>query len=203
MTTKTNIMSLLFAAGLAATSSAAVSSVVYGNLGVNEDAVINNTNTVLTSSVLRAQGFTTGNTALTIQTIKLGLSADTSTNVSVSIYSNISNRPGNLLFTSSSVSVSDQGTYSFSFTGAELLAVTSYWVRPDSDIRWHISGDESSPEELNGSGYAFLGTKQSSNSGSTWSNSSLPYSVSIAAVPEPSSALLGALGMLALVRRRR
>jgi len=194
---------MLCAVGLAATSNAA-SSVVYGNLGANEDGVISNTNTILSTNTLRAQGFTTGSTTLTLQTIKLGLSAGSATNVSVSVYSNNSNKPGTLLFTSSSVSVSSQALYSFSFTGAELQASTSYWVSPNNDISWHINADEASPDELNTSGYAYLGTKQSANAGTTWTNSALPYAVSIsAAVPEPSSALLSALGMLALVRRRR
>jgi MYXO-CTERM domain-containing protein len=202
--TKTNIISMLCATGLMAVSSAASSSVVYGNLGANEAGAISNTNTILTTDVLRSQGFTTGgNSTLELQTIKLGLSADTATNVTVSVYANNTNKPGALLFTSSAVSVSSQALYSFSFTGVNLQEFTDYWVSPSSDVRWHISGDESSPDELNSSGYAFNGTKQSTNGGSSWSNSILPYSVSISAVPEPSSALLGALGMLALVRRRR
>ena len=169
------------------------------------------------STLALAQGFTTGagSPLLTIQSISIGAYASSPGGPrTVSIYSNVGNKPGSPLFTSSATTVTGQSTYAFNFSGANLFAGTSYWVVPDfsTDWSWYLNADQTQPDQLNASGYAYLGTvRQQQSSPGTWSNCSQPYSLSIVAttgVPEldPSSlgsvvALLG--GVLGLLERRR
>lgn len=187
--------------------------IVFGNLGPTGTSTLSETSTPFgpTSFTLAlAQGFTTGTSNLTVQSITLGLSATVPVSRTVSLYSDASLAPSQSLFTSSSVQVGDQNKYTFNFSGADLAPGTSYWIVPQEGSIWYLNSNESQPEALNGSGYAYLGTKRRTTAApGTWSNSSLPqYSVSIEAVPEPSSLVMAGLGigglaMLERTRRRR
>lgn len=181
------------------------SNVVYGNLGAFGTDSIGSTNTdfgpASASVSALAQGFTTGTANLTLQSVTLGVFATSLGDVprNVSIYSSTANAPGTALFTSESTLVGNGGSYDFPFSGATLSPNTNYWVVPDStvDWSWYVNSAETDPTEQNSSGYSFLGTKKVNVSTSTWVNSIFPYSVSITAVPEPSTAALAGLGILA------
>lgn len=78
-------------------------------------------------------------------------------------------------------------------------APNSYWV-------W--SGDSTSPAEQNGSGYSYNGAMATTDGGLTWINTfANQNSISIEAVPEPSTYALLALSAVGLggyvLRRRR
>jgi len=186
--------------------------IVFGNLGPTGTSTLSETSTSFgptLSTLALAQGFTTGTSNLTVQSITLGLSATGTVSRTVSLYSDASLAPSALLFTSSPVQVGDQNKYTFNFSGADLAPGTSYWIVPEAGSRWYLNFNETPPAVLNASGYAYLGTKrQTITSPGTWVNSSLPYSVSIEAVPEPSSLVMAGLGigglaMLERTRRRR
>lgn len=184
--------------------------IVFGNLGATGTAALGDTSTPFGASPLTtlalAQGFTTGTSNLSVQSITLGLSATGTVSRTVSLYSDASLAPNALLFTSSAVNVGEQNKYTFNFSGAGLAPSTNYWIVPEQGSRWYVSFNESQPAVLNGSGYAYLGTKrQTSDNPGTWINSSLPYSVSIEAVPEPSSLVMAGLGIggLAMLERSR
>lgn len=187
--------------------------IVFGNLGASGTAALSDTTTDFgpsaTSTLALAQGFTTGTSNLTVQSITLGLFGATSPNTvsrTVSLYSSVANAPSVSLFTSSAVDVGEQNKYTFNFTGAVLSPNTSYWIVPEQGSSWYLNFDETQPTGLNSSGYSYLGTRRQtiSNPG-TWANSSLPYSVSVEAVPEPSSIVMAGLGAggLAMLERNR
>lgn len=210
------IRSLGVAATLAAVTLCSLNAraeIVFGNLGATGTAALSDTTTDFGPSAIStlalAQGFTTGTSNLTIQSVTLGLfGASTPNTVSrtVALYSNASNAPFESLFTSSAVDVGEQNKYTFNFTGVVLSPNTSYWIVPQQGSSWYLNLDESQPTGLNGSGYSYLGTRRQaiSNPG-IWANSSLPYSVTVEAVPEPSSLVMAGLGVggLALLERSR
>lgn len=197
---------------------APVTDVVFGNLGADGSSGLSSTNTDIgpasAVTLALAQGFTTGtgSTRLQLQSVTLGAFVDGTANRTVSIYSNVSNAPGTALFTSSPTSVSAQNKYTFNFSGANLTAGTNYWVVPDFSVDWSWyteATDSTQPEEQNASGYSYLGTKKmQAASPGTWSNTLLPYSLSVNAVvpvPEPSTYALAAVGLAVagFVRARR
>lgn len=189
--------------------------VVYGNLGSSGTNPLSATNTDyggLEPVISLAQGFTTssGTQSLMVGSVSLGLfNVDTPTARTVSIVPDDGGVPGaSPLFTSAAVNVTTQGLYAFAFTNAQLAASTSYWIVPSAPGSWYLNLDESQPTAQNASGWAYLGTRRiTTTSSGTWANASLPYSVSITAVPEPSAyaiALAGlACGSYSVWRRRR
>ena len=207
------IRSLGVAATLAAVTFCSLNAraeIVFGNLGATGTSTLSDTSTNFSpalSTLALAQGFTTGTSNLTVQSITLGLSATGTVSRMVSLYSDASLAPSALLFTSSAVQVGEQNKYTFNFSGANLSPNTNYWIVPEQGSRWFTNFNESQPAGLNGSGYAYLGTKrQTSANPGTWTDSTLPYSVSVEAVPEPSTIVmagLGGLGLLAMERNRR
>ena len=100
------------------------------------------------------------------------------------------------LSSSSSVTVGTTAVYSFPFSNAALTLGNSYWVVPEGTASWYLASSQ--PAQQNGSGYSFVATLQKNSS--FWSNlaPSNFYSVSINAVPEPSSIGLMAAGTLGL-----
>ena len=184
-----------------AVHAAPLTDVVFGNLGASGTAALSDTNTDFGAAVATkalAQGFTTGasNEFLTLQSIALGLFNDETPNVrTVSIYSNNSGNPGAPLYTSSSQAVTTAGVYTFSFANQQLDPNTTYWIVPEGPASWYINLDETQPTGQNGSGYSYFGTVRSTTGASgPWVSSSLQYSVSIQAVPEPSTYAMAAIG---------
>lgn len=120
----------------------------------------------------------------------------------------MSNAITTIPFVTTSVNINSSGDgnnmYSFALTGADQFAVTSgatYMVK--------IAGTAGG----NGDNLALLDKVDSSfyadgiygfpDGGTTASGRDLLLGINIAPIPEPSSALLGALGLLGLLRRRR
>jgi hypothetical protein len=182
--------------------SIATAEVVFGNLGATGTAALSSTNTDFgptDGTRALAQGFTTGssNDYLTLQSITLGLFDNTSPDLrTVSIYSNNAGSPGTSLFTSSSQAVTTTNKYTFTFANPKLNANTTYWIVPGGPASWYVENGFTNPTEQNGSGYAFVGTRLSTvGTGGPWTSSGLTsYSVSIQAVPEPSTYAMAAIG---------
>jgi hypothetical protein len=194
---------------------AAPSNVVYGNLGAAGTESLSSTSTDFgpTAATTRslAQGFTTGTSNLLLETVMIGAFATSSGTLdrTVSIYSSLSNAPGTALYTSATTGVGTTGKYFFPFSGVTLSPNTNYWVVPDfaQDWTWYLNAAETDPVEQNSSGYSYLGTKRTTALNPAWTTTVLPYSVSIQAVPEPTTFAIAAVGMVAAGamqwRRRR
>lgn len=194
------LLSLTFA-------SIAESAVVYGNLGSSGtnsvgsfNADINGTNPAF------AQGFTASSPRLTVQSVSLWLSG-TSTSASVSIYNATSiappGAPGDPVAVSSSQTIGAKGLYQFNFSGVELVNGTNYWIVPNGTVSWFLAG--AAPTQQNSSGYSFTGALEKPQFG-FWQNAGTnTMSVSINAVPEPSTYALAAIGfgVAGLARWRR
>ncbi|MFM8413941.1 MAG: choice-of-anchor R domain-containing protein [Planctomycetota bacterium] len=196
-------------------SQPARATVVFGNLGAAGTDAISGTNTDFgpgdANERSLAQGFTTGSSSqyLTVTSISMGLFASSTgtENRTVSIFSDSSGVPGSAVFTSAVTPVGNTGTYTFNFSNAVLSPSTSYWVVPQGPASWYLNNSNTAPAGLNSSGYVSIGTKLQ-NTSSQWVNATFPgYTVSVVAVPEPTSvgllAAAGLAGGFALVRRRR
>jgi hypothetical protein len=191
----------------ATVANSAPSNVVYGNLGSSGTGSLSATNTdfgggTLTDPVASlAQGFTTGTSSqyLTLQGVTLGLfSDDTPATRTVSIYTDNAGVPGTSLYTSSSQAVTSTGKYVFTFPNSALSPSTSYWIVPQGPASWYFNDLEDQPTAQNASGWSYLGTKRALTADPTaWINSSGPYSVSVQAVPEPSTYALAGIGIAA------
>jgi MYXO-CTERM domain-containing protein len=212
------------ALGLAALLVAAPSraEVVFGNLNSDNSRNLGSTNTDLGGQIVDdvnwlAQGFNTGAaTLLDLQSITVGLFG---TNVStipltVSIYADSAGNPAATpLFTSAVTQVGTTDKYTFSFTGASLSANTTYWVVPNGGSWYYNAGTPPAPIAHNASGYTYVGGRESLSTGVTPASSvwdvggNNRYSVSITAVPEPSTLTLAGIGLAMVVglevRRRR
>jgi hypothetical protein len=209
------VLSLCLVAG-----SARASQVVFGNLGATGAGAIGGTRTPITSTDWLAQGFTTGasSTFLFVDNIVLGLTSTGggAVNATISIWSSSASQPSALLYNSSSQSISAQDKYTFGFGGAALAANTSYWVVVQQNgIDWNVRSTFATPAGQNASGYSYLGTSLTENSGSLWEASELQaYAISITAsdsgpapepIPEPGTWAAAALLICAAayVRFRR
>lgn len=189
--------------------------VVFGNLGSNGTGSLDATNTDFgggTQSdilVSLAQGFTTGTSTnfLELKAVTLGLfSNDVPATRTLSIYTDNAGVPGTALYTSSSQAVTSTGKYTFSFPNSALSASTSYWIVPQGPASWYFNLAGTQPTQHNSSGWSYLGTKRIlTEDPGNWINSTGPYSVSVQAVPEPSTYALAGIGIAAagLMRWRR
>jgi hypothetical protein len=104
-------------------------------------------------------------------------------------------------------------TFSFS-PSLSLTSGSSYWVVVSTTetsglFNWSFNNEGDFPTAQNSSGYSAMSpvTMASTDSGASWSTSGVnrPASISITAVPEPSSIVLAGLGVLAAgyqLRRR-
>jgi hypothetical protein len=192
-------------------ASIAESAVVYGNLGVSGTGAITNTNTDVGAGVNNfiAQGFTASSPNLDVTSITLGLfgASEGSVPATIGIYADNFGQPAvSALYTSAVTNVGAKDLYNFSFTGAQLTNGSSYWVIPQSDVSWYTAAPV--PAGLNSSGYVFTQTVESSSLAGPWvSAGSNRYSLSVQAVPEPTTYALGAIGIAAAGfarwRRRR
>lgn len=188
--------------------------VVFGNLNADNSRPLGSTSTDLGDGVpdnpqWLAQGFSTGSaTLLDLQSVTVGLfGASVGTvPITVSIYGDVSGNPGaNPLFTSAATQVGNTDKYTFSFTGATLLANTTYWVVPNEGSWYFNNGTPAAPIGHNSSGYSYVGGRESLTLGATPQNAtwdiggSNRYSVSVTAVPEPSTFALASIGLATIV----
>jgi hypothetical protein len=182
--------------------------VVFGNLGSSGTGSLGTQNSDVGQNVNNyiAQGFTAAGLNLNVTSISLGLFGD-SVPATIAIFADNFGAPAaSPLFTSSVTNVGAKGIYAFSFTGANLTSGSSYWVIPQSDLSWYLNSPGSAPTSQNSSGYSFTSTLENFE-GSGWSAAASDrYSISVEAVPEPSTyALLllsGAASLWALKRRK-
>ena len=207
---------LALVACILASAHAAEAGVVFGNLGASGTDPIGSTNTDYGPSDsferLLAQGFLVGAgaTNLQLQSVTLGLFASSSGTVplTVAIYDDVAGTPNAAVYTSGTVNVGNTGVYTFPFTGATLSTQTAYWVVPQGPASWYLDAAIATPAQQNGSGYTYVDTLRQLPD-TTWVNPNPnldSYSVSINAVPEPSTLVLAGLGVAACVaaaRRRR
>lgn len=186
--------------------------VVFGNLNSDNSRSLGPTNTDLGDGVSGntqwlAQGFATGSaTLLDLQSVTVGLFGTSvgTVPITVSIYGDVSGNPGaSPLFTSAVTQVGTTDKYSFSFTGATLQANTTYWVVPN-DGSWYVNnGLPAGPIGHNSSGYSYVGGRESLSAtpqNASWDvGGSNRYSVSLSAVPEPSTFALAGIGLATIV----
>lgn len=220
------IRSLGAAATLAAVAFCSLNAqaeIVFGNLGASGSTTLGTTNTDIgTQDPVDinwiAQGFNTGTSSnLTISSVTLGIfgSDGDAIPLTVSIFaSGTGGVPAaSPLFTSSITNVGSTGKYAFNFTSAVLQPNTDYFIVPSGGSWYWNTGSPAAPVGQNASGYTYVSTLESYNQGVTpggpWdTGSSSRYSVSVEAVPEPSSLVMAGLGagglaMLERTRRRR
>lgn len=192
----------------------ALAGIVYGNIGADDSGPLGTTSTTMENGSWVAQGFRTGsasNNNLTVESVTLGMFATgTSSSVTVSLYSGTTEPSGAALYTSAAVDVSGTAKYLFNFTDAFLAPDTNYWVIPSAAQWLWNSGTPAAPGEQNGSGYAYVDTLESTGAtppSGPWGDTSVRYSVSIMAVPEPAALALFGTGAAVVVgrviRRRR
>jgi hypothetical protein len=199
-------LGFVLAVGVVALSSMiAKADVVFGNLGTSGTGALTNTSTDVgpTLGFNIAQSFTAASPNLDVTSITLGLFGDGAISTTVGIFSDNTGAPAaSPLFTSSAVTVGAKDLYTFGFSGATLTAGLNYWVYPLADVSWYTAS--TAPVEQNSSDYAFNATGE--NDGSGWVPAgSNRYSISVSAVPEPSTYALAAvgLGVAGFVRARR
>ncbi len=188
--------------------------VVFGNLGSDGSGGLSDTGTNFAGAATNkalAMGFTTGTNPdfLQLQSVTLGLFATSSGTLprSVSIFSNAAGDPGSAVVTSGVVNVGDDAKYTFSFSNYQLTAGTSYWIVPEGPATWYLNEGESPPTVQNASGWSFVAGRRSTvGSAGPWLPGGSNLSVSVAAVPEPSTVALGVAGLAGLagfrLRRR-
>lgn len=193
--------------------------VVFGNLGPTGAVGLSSTQTDFgpgaATTYALAQGFRTSaapTAKLELQSVTIGAFATSTGTLSrtISLYSNVSDNPGTALFTSAPTNVGSNAKYTFSFTGVNLAADTSYWIVPDFSVEWtwvFEQTDFTPPTGQNSSGYTYVGSRrQQQASIGTWEPASPAYSVSVVAVPEPAPFILvaaGAAGLVGLRQRRK
>ncbi|MBL9133592.1 MAG: PEP-CTERM sorting domain-containing protein [Verrucomicrobiaceae bacterium] len=181
-------------------------------------------------NVRLANDFQTGAQGATITgfSVALGNLDDIAHTFAAHIFADNAGVPGGTLVgsfdTSVSVNAGTGGTgniFTFTDAGIALAAGTTYWVAlemlqginsPGDNAFWWLSDDELTPVDAVGSflNVPATGAQKSTDSGASYSDysalvSNFRFSLegTLAPVPEPSRALLAALGLLALITRRR
>jgi hypothetical protein len=194
---------LAFAALAMVSTISAQAGVIYSNMGADgltDTSLTDGDN--ITASNLIASGFTTGPGARRLGQVSLVIQGLAPGNKTVSIFSDNGGSPGSSLFTSNSVFVNGKGVYSFGFADSTVLAAnTKYWVRPEAGLSWFLNDDGETPTALNDSGYTFLAGKNSTDGGTSWSDTDGTFTLSLN-VPEPALTSLLCFGGIALIRRR-
>lgn len=226
---RTALLALL----VAASASAQSFPIVYGNMGPTNSGypspepgepafeALSNTNTDITSDLILASGFNTGNTDwVYLKAVHVGVFAPSAGNYSLSIYSNSnvsgSNRPnyGDKVANSTrTFTFQESGVTRFDFEGQglELSPNTIYWVIPEIGLSWYAPDDGLNPIAYESSSIAWVANRRSLDGGSTWlsftaTRLSLALEASnIAPIPEPSTygLILGGLALAGAAIRRR
>lgn len=204
---------------------APVTDIVFGNLGsagtnaLDEGSVAQIGGTVPSGNGDKyAIAFTTGSNTdyLKLNSVTLGLGdvSPFSTAILKIVADNAGSPTGSQLATQSLV-VGANGLYDFSLGAVTLSANTQYWVTLEAQdpgnpsfFNWLRNADTVSPTAQNGSDYSFpTGGSMRNLNNAGWSNyaSGAQLSISVHAVPEPSTYALAAagLGVAGLVRARR
>jgi len=167
---------------------------------------------------VRAQSFTTGDVAFTLDSVALSLEPSSGTGgFTVSLYDDSGNQPGTLLTTlagndSPGAGLEGPGGSLYTYTGSlDLNLDTTYWVVADVSADytgnvygWDVGNAGTTVGSTVGAGY-------STDGGASWGvDNSFSYLMQVAAeptaVPEPSTlalAAMGGLGSLLLLRRRK
>ena len=168
-------------------------------------------------NLMYAQGFTSGTANLDVQSILVGLGADTPiSSAQVRLFSNTivsgSNLPDAPIATFTGTTAVEN-TAAYLFTGSITLdPSTPYWVvvsdaAAGSESSFSYYDVESDAQPAGTSGYSYLATRRSTNGGSTWLNfpAGDALSLSITAVPEPGAYALAGIGLATagLMRWRR
>jgi hypothetical protein len=203
-----SLIILATALSLTVTALQSRAAVIIGNLPPTNDG----TGTGLNGATQKAMVFTMDSTAYTVDTVILRLqdySTAAGDAASVGFFldngagTNTGAATGSLLAPdSASDAVGD-----FTFLPAApitLAANTTYWLLVDrlaGDFAWKASAPALTPT---GAGATFSFARNSTNDGASYGNSSFLNSFQIngTSVPEPSTALLGMLGLGALILRR-
>ena len=195
--------------------------VVLSNLGAsgNSLAGVTTSSTQQTANVRNAAGFKIGANAFTLDSVSAALestNAPVELGVSFAIYSDVSNKPGISIASSSSVNVGNQGVYNFVFSGGVALSAdTKYWAVVETGVgaKWFgMAIGNGNPSPQNGSGLTFVGYDQTStfSSSKTWLSGTEVNRYGFAVfgteaggdVPEPALTSLLCFGGIALIRRR-
>ena len=201
----------------AAAHAAPLTDIVFGNLGSSGTDALDSGNvaqigsTVSGSSGNRfAIAFVTGSNSsfLKLQSVVLGLGdiAPFSTAILNLVNDNSGSPTGSTLATDS-LEVQSNGLFTFGLGNVSLAANTKYWVTLEaqnptapSTFSWLRGDTPASPTGLNGSGYTFPtdGGMRSQNNGAwTVRADASTLSISITAVPEPSTYALAGIGVAA------
>jgi hypothetical protein len=192
---------------------------VFGNLGaIGNDPLAASTNAGISDTTWLMHGFTVGGSDTILRTVKLGLSDNDSTTARIQIFANSGGNPsGSALATQTQTVANTTPTAQiFDFGSLALTSGSSYWVvvsAPDTNslFNWSFNDNGDFPVTQNASGWTPLSpvTKISTDSGLNWGSSGTnrPASISITAVPEPTTyamaaAAAGLLGFAKLRRRK-
>jgi hypothetical protein len=205
---------ILTLTALAALAAPANAEVVFGNLGADGTGGRDDTNTDVTSTNFLAVGFNVGNSEFQyLQSISIWAFPATTGSYELSLYTGISapNLGAGAFAVSDSLTLVSNvtGLYEFDFNGISLVPNATYWVVAPEDLSWYAPSNGLTASAQNASGYLFEGNIRSQDTGATWGNYFVPYSISIEAtnaIPEPSTygMILGGLALVgAAVRRRR
>jgi len=203
---------------------APLTDVVFGNMGSSGTNALDSGNVAQIGSTTQGDSgnrfavpFTTGADAdflkLTSITLGLGDISPFSTAILNVVADNAGAPTGSSLATQS-LEVQANGLYTFGLGLVQLTANTTYWVTLEAQnadapnfFSWLRGDVPGSPVGVNGSGYTFPGGGRRSQNGGAWTvNAGADtLSISVSAVPEPSTYALAAvgLGVAGFVRTRR
>jgi hypothetical protein len=169
---------------------------------------------------LRAQSFTTGDEAFTLDSVALSLEPSSGTGgFTVSLYDDSGNQPGTLLATlagndSPGAGLEGPGGSLYTYTGSlDLSLDTTYWVVADVSADyagniygWDVGNAGTTVGSTVGAGYSSDGSASWGLDNSSSYLMQVTAGPTIAATPEPSTVALaatGGLGMLMMFRRRK